>query len=348
MISRFGRQRDTVEFDARIAELSARRERVVRAEESAPAAENIDPEATIGDHLAVAREELSARLGAEIPPERRALLTRGDLAKIVDAAVQTYFMRRAMQTNPLARDALVTDIVQTLLIPDATNGANRRNPHNAAIEAAKAQIQPLVRAHLDVAGAAEMPRLAFEAQLTGWVKELLAETEIQLNFTEQRELVELLIADILGLGRIDSESTIEERLPVAREELSARLATATWPKQRAPLTPPAAVVEEANRRSPHMAGFIGADLIAKLHKSVLLFFREVTRAALFENYRHDIFLTFVGYLCVAVASGIGFFIFSAIKTHSYWTLILIFVVSVMLFTALTAAMRKFENIEEHL
>ena len=56
---------------------------------------------------------------------------------------------------------------------------------------------------MDVGAAAEMPRPAFEAQLTGWVKELLAETKIQLNFTEQRELVELLIDDMLGLGPLE-------------------------------------------------------------------------------------------------------------------------------------------------
>jgi pilus assembly protein CpaF len=56
---------------------------------------------------------------------------------------------------------------------------------------------------MDVAAAAEMPRPAFEAQLTGWVKELLAETKIQLNFAEQRELVESLIADMLGLGPLE-------------------------------------------------------------------------------------------------------------------------------------------------
>jgi pilus assembly protein CpaF len=48
-----------------------------------------------------------------------------------------------------------------------------------------------------------MPRAAFEAQLTGWVKELLAETKIQLNFVEQRELVDSLIADMLGLGPLE-------------------------------------------------------------------------------------------------------------------------------------------------
>src|SRR4051812_5976805 len=218
MVTMFGRQRTEGGLDARIAELSARRARV---DGSAPApaspdgpaapantavsvsAPMIEPEIPLEERLSIAREELSARLGAEIRPERRALLSRGDLAKIVDAAVQAYFVRHAIDANPLARRDLVTDIMQTLLTPGGGDAANRRNPHKAAIEAAKAQIQPLVLEHMDVAAAAEMPRPAFEAQLTGWVKELLAETKIQLNFTEQRELVESLIADMLGLGPLE-------------------------------------------------------------------------------------------------------------------------------------------------
>src|SRR6266545_4338802 len=97
--------------------------------------------ATIEERLAVAREELAARLGNEIRPERRALLSRGDLAKIVDAAVQAYFVRHAIDANPLARRDLVTDVLQSLLSPAGAETANRRSPHKAAIEAAKAQIQ---------------------------------------------------------------------------------------------------------------------------------------------------------------------------------------------------------------
>jgi pilus assembly protein CpaF len=211
MVTMFGRRTEGG-LDARIAELSARRAKVDGANglANAPLPERmvapvpvVEQESPIEERLAIAREELSARLGAEIRPERRALLSRGDLAKIVDAAVQAYFVRHAIDANPLARRDLVTDIMQTLLTPGSAEGGNRRNPHKAAIEAAKAQIQPLVLEHMDVAAAAEMPRPAFEAQLTGWVKELLAETKIQLNFTEQRELVESLIADMLGLGPLE-------------------------------------------------------------------------------------------------------------------------------------------------
>src|SRR4029077_9135057 len=167
---------------------------------------------SLQEHLTIAREELVARLSAEIRPERRALLSRSDLAKLVSGAVQAYFVRHAIEANPLARRDLVTDIMQALITTSGPAGAAgadgsssvRQLPgRRAAVEAAKAQIQPLVLEHMDVAAAAEMPRAAFEAQLTGWVKELLVETKIQLNFVEQRELVDSLVADMLGLGALE-------------------------------------------------------------------------------------------------------------------------------------------------
>ncbi|HWD60481.1 MAG TPA: ATPase, T2SS/T4P/T4SS family [Stellaceae bacterium] len=161
---------------------------------------------SLDDKLAAAKIALSTRLSSEIRPERRSLLSRGELAKLVDAAVQAHFVRNAINADPLARRDLVTSILQELLNPggpDPEALGHRRTPHRALVEAAKAQIQPLVLEHMDIAAAAEMPRPAFEAQLTGWVKELLAETKIQLNFAEQRELVESLIADMLGLGPLE-------------------------------------------------------------------------------------------------------------------------------------------------
>src|SRR5436305_14215597 len=67
------------------------------------------------DALTVAREELVARLSAEIRPERRALLSRSDLAKLVSGAVQAYFVRHAIESNPLSRRDLITDIMQALI-----------------------------------------------------------------------------------------------------------------------------------------------------------------------------------------------------------------------------------------
>jgi len=151
------------------------------------------------DALTVAREELVARLSAEIRPERRALLSRSDLAKLVSGAVQAYFVRHAIESNPLSRRDLITDIMQALITGPGPAGAAAPEGGGSA----GLRQLPGRKAAVEAAKAAEMPRAAFEAQLTGWVKELLAETKIQLNFVEQRELVDSLIADMLGLGPLE-------------------------------------------------------------------------------------------------------------------------------------------------
>ncbi|HEY2538870.1 MAG TPA: CpaF family protein, partial [Stellaceae bacterium] len=200
-------------LDARIAGLSSRRTISVIPTAPLPppaAVPEVEPASFTSqeDRLLAARDQLLARLKTEIRPERRHLLSRGELAKVVDAAAQTYLLRHAIDSNALERRDLVTALIDGLLspIPAAAEadpaGAQRRANRNV-IDAAKAQIQPLVLEHMDVAAAADMPRATFEAQLTGWVKELLAETKIQLNFNEQRDLVQSLLADMLGLGPLE-------------------------------------------------------------------------------------------------------------------------------------------------
>jgi pilus assembly protein CpaF len=159
------------------------------------------------DRFLLALEELLARLTGELSPERISILSRGELAKVVDAAVQAHYVRKGVEPDPIVRRNLITALIKGLLQTDkspagADDGGSRRS-NRSAVETAKAQIQPLVLEHMDVAAAAEMPRAVFEAQLTGWVKDLLTESKIQLNFIEQHALVESLIADMLGLGPLE-------------------------------------------------------------------------------------------------------------------------------------------------
>jgi pilus assembly protein CpaF len=222
MVAFFKRPATEDTLDARIAVLSRRATPVASAPDpvrepvvpvTAPTLANVSSptsptEVSEEDRLLLAREELLARLGAELSPERISILSRGELAKVVDAAVQAYFVRNGIEPDPIARRDLITALIKSLLQPSKTpsspdEGGSRRPSHRSAVEAAKAQIQPLVLEHMDVAAAAEMPRAVFEAQLSGWVKDLLIETKIQLNFVEQRELVESLIADMLGLGPLE-------------------------------------------------------------------------------------------------------------------------------------------------
>jgi pilus assembly protein CpaF len=211
MVGFFKRPDGDSGLDARIAGLSARRAATVAAPAEAEPITGCPPsaEATQEDRLLAAREQLLVRLDSDIRPERRMILSRGELAKIVETAVLAHLPRHGIDTNALERRDLITWLMQALLSPHPSEAsseaqaAGQRRLNRAAIEAAKASIQPLVLEHMDIAAAAKMPRATFEAQLDGWVKELLAETKHQLNFLEQRDLVQSLIADMCGLGPLE-------------------------------------------------------------------------------------------------------------------------------------------------
>jgi len=221
MVSLFKRPTSEETLDARIAVLSARRaQSAVGMQETAPAP-NTDradhpippiaapppPDASDEDRLLLAREELCAQLSAEIRTDRLSILSRGELAKVVEAAVQPYLVRNGINADAGAERDLITALMKALLDPSkpkpvSDDGGSRRH-NRSAVDAAKEQIGPLVVEHMDVTAAAEMPRATFEAQLASWVKDLLIEHKIQLNFLEQRALIESLIADMLGLGPLE-------------------------------------------------------------------------------------------------------------------------------------------------
>src|SRR4029077_6921468 len=60
-----------------------------------------------GARFLLAREYLLARLIAELTPERISILSRSELAKVVDAAVQAYFVRNGLDPDPIAPRALI-------------------------------------------------------------------------------------------------------------------------------------------------------------------------------------------------------------------------------------------------
>src|SRR5205823_6917082 len=75
------------------------------------------PDLSEEDRFLLAREELLARLTAELSPERISILSRGELAKVVDAAVQAYFVRNGIDPDPIARRDLITALIKGLLDP---------------------------------------------------------------------------------------------------------------------------------------------------------------------------------------------------------------------------------------
>ncbi len=72
-----------------------------------------------------------------------------------------------------------------------------------ALIAAKEKIQPMLMEHIDPAAAAELPRPELADQVGEVVGELLVQEKLNLNLTEQRNLVTLLLDDMLGLGPLE-------------------------------------------------------------------------------------------------------------------------------------------------
>ena len=71
------------------------------------------------------------------------------------------------------------------------------------IDEAKARVQPVLLERIDIAAATEMPRADLARQVTEIVSEILFEERLRLNLAEQRDLVTMLINDMLGLGPLE-------------------------------------------------------------------------------------------------------------------------------------------------
>ena len=73
----------------------------------------------------------------------------------------------------------------------------------ASIESAKRKVQPILMDRIDVTAASQLPRPEFTRQIGEIVTEILTEHKIQLNLIEQRDLVEMMVNDMLGLGPLE-------------------------------------------------------------------------------------------------------------------------------------------------
>ena len=158
---------------------------------------------SIDERMSAACWEIIGLLRTEIDQHERAVLSRRHLAKIASTSVDAYLARNGLSPGKYNRRDMVTVIIQGLLRSPVEELATASARRLRAVDAAKIRVLPLILERMDVSAAADLPRPAFEARLTEWVKELLVENRIQLNFTEQCALIELLVADMLGLGPLE-------------------------------------------------------------------------------------------------------------------------------------------------
>lgn len=143
-----------------------------------------------------------------ITPEEVRMSSRTDLAQ----AVEDYIRSMAEEHKSDISDADIRDIA-TYLLNDLIESAGSDEdplasdtPKSARTDTvinAKESVQPLLMEHIDPQAASELPRPELAEQVGDVVGELLVQEKINLNLKEQRDLVTLLLNDMLGLGPLE-------------------------------------------------------------------------------------------------------------------------------------------------
>tara|TARA_R110002126_G_scaffold10533_21_gene48485 strand:+ start:2342 stop:3985 length:1644 start_codon:yes stop_codon:yes gene_type:complete len=90
-----------------------------------------------------------------------------------------------------------------LSAPALTPPANKGDARSETIETAKRDIQPVLMERIDVSKAGTLPRQELATQISAIVSEIATERKIRLNMSEQRDLVTMLLNDMLGLGPLE-------------------------------------------------------------------------------------------------------------------------------------------------
>lgn len=124
---------------------------------------------------------------------------RKELAAQIDGVIDRYLTD--VDIGSKERRDVVTNVLNALL--RATSGKNTATEATSLIERAKREVQPLVMDRLDISELGEMPRSDVAHEVGELVSELLQEQKIQLNLIEQRDLVTMLLNDMLGFGPLE-------------------------------------------------------------------------------------------------------------------------------------------------
>ncbi|WP_281301218.1 MULTISPECIES: CpaF family protein [unclassified Iodidimonas] len=151
---------------------------------------------------------LLVRIKSHFTPEEVRMSSRVDLAQ----NVETYVRESSQELGLLIDDADVRDLGTFLLnelilsagnTDDPLDGKAPKSAKTDTVLHAKEMVQPLLMEHIDPQAASELPRAELADQVGDVVGELLVQEKINLNLREQRDLVTLLLNDMLGLGPLE-------------------------------------------------------------------------------------------------------------------------------------------------
>ncbi|MFO1154196.1 MAG: ATPase, T2SS/T4P/T4SS family [Rhodospirillales bacterium] len=196
----------------------------------APAPQPKTPEPGTGEPLAPAQEEqprpaapaddgafealgerLLPILRKDLPAGEAMRISRGNLATRVASAIDELCRTEGRALTDHERRRLVTTTLNRLLAEakrhvqgEAAIDAVAKTPREGSIvETTKLRIQPNLLERIDVSKAVTLPPDELAKQISEIVGEILGEEKIQLNQAEQRDLVTMLLNDMLGLGPLE-------------------------------------------------------------------------------------------------------------------------------------------------
>jgi len=217
----FGSRNKEDMVQARIHALNARRERptpgVPAPREPIAAAEPPkNPEVSIEEARLLVEPAVAAAIDASAARGK----SRSELARQVEE-----ICRKTLEANKIGVSAVnQRDLVTTILngvvdaarrdlvqpepprreaAPVEPTRTTQAIASRASIEEAIPRIYPMVMERIDPEVAAKLQRSELARQLQAVVGEILIEQKIQLNQLEQRDLVTVLLDDMLGLGPIE-------------------------------------------------------------------------------------------------------------------------------------------------
>lgn len=152
---------------------------------------------------------LEERVPEMLPTELAEAMTKSDISEELTRIIAKTSKEESISLN--ASDvANLHSFLMVQLFPTASDtikveesDKDKKKTRSQEINEAKEVVQPLLMEHIDASAASELPREELAEQVGEVVGELLVQERLNLNLTEQKSLVSLLLNDMLGLGPLE-------------------------------------------------------------------------------------------------------------------------------------------------
>jgi len=169
----------------------------------------------------------------KMDPKQAREMERNEVTSFIESLIDEETQRHHMELNELERRDLITVLLNDLLTAESkgkkedndeeevnvvrkrkeakkqTNEQKQQVSQDSIMEA-KDRLQPLLLEYIDASAANEMDRSELAEQVSEAVNELMVQEKINLNLREQRDLVNMLLHDMLGLGPLEPLLNDEE------------------------------------------------------------------------------------------------------------------------------------------